>query len=79
MNAGAGDYHLQITSLGIDFAISPPDNRPAPTIDLDAMPRVFDLPSIPNTYGPRDFGAYEHFPPCYRLGTMFCDGFDANY
>ncbi|GAA0710850.1 hypothetical protein [Dokdonella soli] len=80
VNAAAGDYHLQITSLGVDFA--PPESYPAgtePSVDLDGMRRVFDIPTVPNVHGPRDLGDYERVPACYRPDTMFCDGFDAMY
>lgn len=79
VNAAAGDYHLQITSLGIDFAPSTPDNRPAPTLDLDGMPRTVDLPGVPNVYGARDLGAYERqnlFYNCGAADSIFCNGFD---
>jgi hypothetical protein len=69
-----GDYHLQPTSLGIDFA--PPT---APDFDLDGNPRNVDLPSAGNVYGSQDLGAYERqnlFRECGATDSTFCDGFD---
>ena len=70
-----GDYHLQLTSLGLDFAPA------AGGMDLDRQPRDVDLPGVPNTYGPRDLGAYEIqsgtvVVTCANADTIFCDGFD---
>jgi hypothetical protein len=70
------DYHLQITSLGVDYA---------PTIDVDAhdldgLARDVDLPSLVNVWGRRDLGAYER-QRTFTCGagtgeTIFCDGFE---
>ena len=68
-----GDYHLQHTSLGIDFA--PPT---AIDFDLDGNPRNVDLPSAGNVYGSQDLGAYERqnlFRECGTTDSIFCDGF----
>jgi hypothetical protein len=68
-----GDYHLQPTSLGIDFA--PPT---APDFDLDGNPRNVDLASAGNVYGSQDLGAYERqnlFRECGATDSIFCDGF----
>jgi hypothetical protein len=65
VDPASGDYHLQPTSLAIDFASA------AGGLDLDGNPRdvvVYD------DVTPRDLGAYE-----YQNGTvdrMFSDGFD---
>jgi hypothetical protein len=61
-----------MTSLGVDFA---------PAIggaDLDRVPHDVDLPTVPNTYGPRDLGAYEiqRTFACGTADTVFCDGFE---
>jgi len=79
VDAASGDYHLQLGSLGVDYAF-PSDDLPTdlPT-DLDGVSRVFDIPNIPNAYGPRDLGAYERHPSCYRPDTLLCDGFDGIY
>ncbi len=55
IDPGHGDYRLQAASLGVDFA---PAASPAP-LDVDSRPRDIDLPVKPNTFGPRDLGAYE--------------------
>jgi hypothetical protein len=73
------DYHLQVNSLGVDFAPAASFGTGTPSLDLDGMARVIDIPSVANVNGPRDLGPYEHHPPCYRLDTPFCDGFDANF
>ncbi|MGH8091403.1 MAG: hypothetical protein ACREO6_08130, partial [Rudaea sp.] len=76
-NAANGDYHLLPTSLGIDAA---PDNTSVFAVhaDLDRKPRVVDLPSVPNSFGPMDLGAYElqSAPPCIASDTIFCNGFE---
>ena len=75
VDAANGDYHLVSTSLGIDAA-------PVVTYyysshaDLDRRPRVVDLSSVPNNFGPMDLGAYEIQPACSSSDTVFCDGFD---
>jgi hypothetical protein len=70
----SGDYHLQLDSLGVDFAPSR-DGR-----DLDRQTRTVDLPGVPNTYGPLDLGAYEiqvdTVLSCANADTIFCNGFD---
>jgi hypothetical protein len=76
VNAVGGDYHLQLSSLGIDF--SPMGETPA-TVDLDGESRVFDIPTIANYSGPVDAGAYERHPTCYRPDTLLCTGFDGVY
>ena len=74
VDAASGDYHLERTSLGVDFA---------PTqggVDLDGEPRTIDLPDIANHFGPMDLGAYEvqvgGVLTCARTDTVYCDGFD---
>jgi len=80
VNAAGGDYHLQPNSLGVDYALSESAyGDVTPTLDLDGLSRVFDLPNVSNTHGPRDLGAYEHHPPCYRSDTLLCDGFEGVY
>ncbi len=73
VNATNGDYHLQATSLGVDYA-------PAGSAqtDLDGQPRVVDLGVIANRFGPMDLGAYElqTASACLASDTIFCDGFD---
>lgn len=80
VNAAGGDYHLQPNSPGIDYApsYSYPDVT-TPAVDLDGKPRIFDIPGIANHYGPRDVGAYERSPVCYRADTLFCDGLEGVY
>lgn len=68
VNAAGGDYHLQLTSIGIDYAPASGGK------DLDNLPRDVDL-SPPNPYGPRDIGAYERQYDC-GMDTIFCSGFD---
>lgn len=72
VDAVNGDYHLQVTSLGVDFA---PD---ASGTDLNRKPRSVDLPGVPNEYGPLDLGAYEiqRIFACGTSDTIFCDGFE---
>jgi len=75
VDAANGDYHLQTTSLGVDFA-------PTGTtrLDLDRNTRVVDLPDVTDTSGPLDLGAYEiqvdTVLGCANADTVFCDGFD---
>ncbi len=73
VDAANGDYHLQPTSLGVDFAPGETDG-----FDLDGNPRVVDLSVIPNRFGPMDLGAYEvqTASACLASDTIFCDGFD---
>jgi hypothetical protein len=70
VNDGAGDYHLQRSSLGVDYAPAGGGD------DLDRRPRTVDLPDIPNQFGPMDLGAYEIQLSCAQADTIFCDGFD---
>jgi hypothetical protein len=70
VDATNGDYHLQATSLGVDFA--PAVNG----LDLDRKPRTVDLPGSVDVYGPMDLGAYEIQPACSSADTVFCNGFD---
>jgi hypothetical protein len=80
VNAAAGDYHLQITSLGVDYA--PAGSYPpgfAPSVDFDGKPRIFDIPTVTNVWGARDLGAYERSPACYRADSVLCDGFEGAF
>ncbi len=75
VDAANGDYHLQASSLGVDFAPA------AGGSDLDRNPRTVDLPGVPNVHGPLDLGAYELqsgtvVVTCANADTIFCDGFD---
>jgi hypothetical protein len=72
VDAANGDYHLQATSWGIDFA---PAESGVATTDLDGNPRNVDLPPVPNLYGAHDLGAYERQYVCVA-DTVFCNGFD---
>jgi hypothetical protein len=79
VDAAHGDYHLMPTSLGVD-------NAPietgfiATTLDLDRKPRVVDLPTVANNFGPMDLGAYEvrlqAVLSCAVDDTIFCNGFE---
>jgi hypothetical protein len=69
VDAAQKDYHLQPTSLGVDFA---PKNGGE---DLDGKPRDIDLSEVPNTFGPRDIGAYELQYVC-SPDTIYCNGFE---
>jgi hypothetical protein len=71
VDATNGDYHLQRTSIGVNYA-------PAGTTshDLDGNARVVNLPDVPDVYGPMDVGAYEIQSSCAVADTIFCDGFD---
>ena len=73
VDATNGDYHLQRSSAGVNFA-------PAGTAatDLDGNARVVNLPGVPNIFGPMDLGAYEIQSACAMSDTIFCDGFDGN-
>ena len=69
VDAAGANYHLKATSIGVDFA-------PATGgYDLDRVPRDVDLPEVPNSYGPRDIGAYELQYVC-SPDTIYCNGFD---
>jgi predicted outer membrane repeat protein len=74
VDAANGDYHLQPTSLGVDFAPG------VGGLDLDRSTRTVDLPDVPNVYGPLDLGAYEiqvdTVLSCANADTIYCDGFD---
>ena len=72
VDAANGDYHLQITSLAVDFAGGKGG------VDLDGRPRDIDLNSVANIFGPRDLGAYELQRPCGTSDTIFCDGFETD-
>jgi hypothetical protein len=76
-DAANGDYHLVPTSLGVDSA--PIDNTQYAThADLDRQPRVVDLQSVPDNFGPMDLGAYE-LQSAFACGagdTIFCNGFE---
>ena len=72
VDAANGDYHLQVSSWGVDFA---PAETGGATDDLDGKPRNVDLQQVPNLYGPHDLGAYER-PFVCAADTVFCDGFD---
>ena len=78
VNAAGGDYHLQLGSPGMDYGPvhSGLNIGFYPGVDLDNKPRSFDIPGVANLHGPRDLGAYERSPACYRADSMFCDGFD---
>lgn len=75
VDAASGNYHLQRTSPGVDFA-------PAiDGVDFDGNPRSVDLADIPNGDGWLDVGAFEiqdQLPPlgCSTSDTIFCYGFD---
>lgn len=68
VDAANGDYHLALTSIGVDFA---PANGGT---DLDRLPRDVDL-SVPDGYGVRDIGAYERQYDC-AADTIYCSGFE---
>ena len=77
VDAANGNYHLLPTSLGVDDA--PVDSSfYVTTADLDRNPRVVELPSVFNGYGPMDLGAYEvqRVFACGASDTIFCDGFE---
>lgn len=74
VNAAAGDYHLALNSLGVDFGPAiVGDDR-----DLDLLPHDQDIPEVPNVFGVRDLGAYERQRTfaCGAADTIFCDGFN---
>jgi predicted outer membrane repeat protein len=74
IDAANGDYHLQPTSLGVDFAPNVGGS------DLDRRTRTVDLPETPNGYGALDVGAYEiqleKVLGCAVSDTIYCNGFD---
>jgi len=71
VDAASANYHLKPTSIGVDFApATSPDG-----FDLDRVPRDVDLTEVPNSYGPRDIGAYELQYVC-APDTIYCNGFD---
>ncbi|HKE49740.1 MAG TPA: hypothetical protein VKB52_16870 [Rhodanobacteraceae bacterium] len=71
VDAANGDYRLQPTSLGVDFA--PVGTTP---FDLDGLPRAVDLGAAGNLWGPMDLGAYEIQGGTVVDDTIFGDGFD---
>jgi predicted outer membrane repeat protein len=74
VNAANGDYHLQMESLGVDYApMIAGDDR-----DLDNFLRDQDLPQVINSWGGRDLGAYERQRTfaCSVNDTIFCHGFE---
>lgn len=79
VDAVYGDYHLQQTSLGVDFAPTSNGTYVGNSTDLDGQPRNIDLPGIGNGYGKQDIGAYELqnlFRECGAADSLFCDGFE---
>lgn len=77
VDLAGGDYHLQISSLGIDYA---PATVYPDVADLDGNWRNvnLNLPSGPHNYGPHDLGAFElqnRFVECGAADSIFCDGF----
>lgn len=78
VNPGAGDYHLDAASPGIDsgncFAL-PIDS---PEVDLDNALRIVDNPDVPNTGAP--FPTYLDRGPYEIGGSSYCPGdFDGNF
>jgi hypothetical protein len=71
VDAANRDYHLQISSLGVDYAPA------AANVDLDGNTRNADMPGAPNAYGPLDLGAFERQSSCGAADSLFCNGFDA--
>ena len=71
VDAANRDYHLQISSLGVDYAPA------AANVDLDGNTRNADMPGAPNAYGPLDLGAFERQSSCGAADSVFCNGFDA--
>ncbi|GEM_PF-1749309 len=63
------DYHLQASSVAIDFA---PTGNETGSTDLDGNPREADLPNVSNRFGARDLGAYEFPLP----DEIFKNGFE---
>ena len=66
-----GDYHLQLTSVGVNYA--PPGTT---AHDLDGNTRVVNVPGVRDVFGAMDVGAYEIQSSCAVSDTIFCDGFD---
>ena len=63
--------------LGIDSAVIETGSG-GTQLDLDRKPRVVDLQSIPDNFGPMDLGAYE-LQSAFACGagdTIFCNGFE---
>ena len=71
VDAPSGDYHLQPTSLGVDFA--PTGLTP---LDLDGQARTVDLSAAGNLWGPMDLGAYEIQDGGIVNDPIFGNGFD---
>ncbi|MEO5560531.1 MAG: hypothetical protein ABIO49_11555 [Dokdonella sp.] len=72
IDAAHGDYHLQLNSLGVDYAPAiVGDDR-----DLDNFPHDQDV-SVTNLWGVHDLGAYERQHPCSSADTVFRDGFES--
>ncbi len=70
-----GDYHLRIISKAVDYAGGIGSHEP----DLDGNPHEIDLPTVADTFGPRDVGAYERQSPyaCDNSGDyLFCSSFE---
>lgn len=68
-----GNYRLRHHSLGIDFA---PSLAAPGELELDGLPRLYDVAAISNHFGSRDLGAYERNdepPP----EVIFADSFEA--
>lgn len=67
-----GNYRLRHHSLGIDFA---PSLAAPGELELDGLPRLYDVAAISNHFGIRDLGAYERNdePPSE---VIFADGFE---
>ena len=79
VDADFGDYRLQQSSLGVDFAPTQNGTYIGNSSDRDGRPRNIDLPGIGNGYGKQDIGAYELqnlFRECGTTDSMFCDGFE---
>ncbi|MEO6689683.1 MAG: hypothetical protein ABIS07_02170 [Dokdonella sp.] len=71
VDAAHGNYHLQLDSLGVDYAPAIlGDDR-----DLDNFPHDQDV-SSGDLWGVHDLGAYEQQHPCSHVDTVFCDGFE---
>jgi predicted outer membrane repeat protein len=78
VDLSGGDYHLQTTSLGIDFAPTTNATYVGNGADLEGKKRNVDLPSVSNVFGTQDLGAYElqnRFVECGATDSIFCDGF----
>ena len=63
------DLHLSPDSPALDFAPGP---GTAGLTDLDGNPRVLDMSTASNVFGPMDLGAFEQFEP-----SLFRDGFES--